>query len=136
MNGFLPDDGGARRRHEVIIRDDEHPRFQPPLQGTGRIDADDLPYSQVFHGLQIGLMVDEMRQDVAARVFPVTGDENDLGGTIDQRPTELGFHLFFPQVCEDPFSLQKDGSQNNAQRFQLPSLSLLAKPHDFRDHPV
>ncbi len=106
----------------IIVGNDEHPRFQTPLQGAGRIDAEDLPHPQFLQGLQVGLVVDEVRQDVAVGVRPVTGDEDDLGGAEDERRAELRFHRLFPQIRKNPLSLQKDGSRDDAQGFH--SLSL------------
>ncbi len=98
MNGLFPDDRGAGGEHEVVIGNDDHSGFESSLQGAGRIDADDLLYTKVFQGLQIGRMVDEVRQDVVVRVIPVTGDEGDFSGVQDQRPAEWCFPYFLLQV--------------------------------------
>jgi hypothetical protein len=70
---------------------------------------------------------------VAVRIFPVTRDEGDLGGMEEQRPAELRFPGLFPQVRENPLSLQKNGSRDDAQEFHWFSFKLPAEPHYFSD---
>jgi hypothetical protein len=64
-----------------------------------------------------------VRQDVAAGVRPVTGDENDIGGAENHRPAEIRFDRFFTQIRKNSFSLQQEGSRDDAQRFHAFSFS-------------
>ncbi len=76
-NALTANCGRRLREYEEVVRYDKRTGRQISLEGSRRVDADDLFDPEVLQRLEIGPMVNEVRKDMMTSVFAVPGYECD-----------------------------------------------------------
>ena len=127
VDGLVREDRGRVGKQDEIVGHDDGTRGQVLLQGPRRVDGDNVPDSEGLQGREIGLVVDEVGQDVVAGVAIMAGNVGDLPGDPDGHPPELVDHVFLSQALEDAFPVQNRSRDDADGRHEYLNLAWMAQ---------